>query len=157
MAVQRREKWFAIANTNVSYRKYCCEEHYEESDFYEVEECSSIFRKLKVDAEPKISINILPTIYFCENLNDVNDFPVGLEEVVEMNSAPFVLTNQYIKLSPTGETDTLDYALISPDPFDEHHVVSTPSDINNTPLSKNRTVFIIISYYTTTKKTCAAF
>jgi hypothetical protein len=38
MAVQRRKKWFAIANAKyVSYRKYCCEEHIEESDFYEVQ------------------------------------------------------------------------------------------------------------------------
>jgi hypothetical protein len=43
------------------------------------------------------------------------------------------------ELSPTCETDTLDYALISP--FDEHHVVRMPSAINNTPLSKNRTAF----------------
>jgi hypothetical protein len=81
----------------------------------------------------------LPTIYFCENLKDVNDY--GREEVVEMNSAPFVLANQYPKLSPTCETDTLDYALISSETFDEHHVVRTPSAINNTPPSINRTAF----------------
>jgi hypothetical protein len=123
----------------VSYRKYFCEEHFEESDFYEVEEGSSIFRKLKVDAVPNISINILPTIYFCENFKDVNDN--GREEVVEMNSAPFVLAIQYPELSPTCETGTLDFALISPETFGEHHVVRTPSAINNTPPSKNCTAF----------------
>jgi hypothetical protein len=48
----------------------------------------------------------LPTIYFCENLKDFNDN--GREEVVEMNSAPFVLAIQYPELSPTCEKDTLD-------------------------------------------------
>jgi hypothetical protein len=46
--------------------------------------------------------------FFCENLNDVNDFPVGREEVVVMNSDPFVLANQYPELSPTCQTETLD-------------------------------------------------
>jgi hypothetical protein len=99
-----------------------------------VEEHSSIFRKLQVDAVP----NILLTIYFCENLND---FPVGREAVVDKNSVPFVLANQYPKLSPTCETVILDYALISTVTCDEHYVVRTPSTINNTPLSKNRPVF----------------
>jgi hypothetical protein len=59
MAVQRRKKWFAIANAKyVSYHRRVW--------FLR----SSIFRKLHVDAVPKISINILLTIYFCENLND---------------------------------------------------------------------------------------
>jgi hypothetical protein len=83
-----------------------------------------------------------------------------------MNSAPFVLDNHDPELCPTCKTDTFDYALISPDPFDEHHVVRTPSGINNTSLSKNRTAFHLAaspstssSSATTTapKKTGAAF
>jgi hypothetical protein len=48
----------------VNYRKFCCAEHFKESDFYEVEERGSTFRKLQVDAVSNISINILPTIFF---------------------------------------------------------------------------------------------
>jgi hypothetical protein len=46
-----------------------------------------VLRKLNIDAIPNMSINIMPGIYFCEYPDGTDEFALGREEIMEINSA----------------------------------------------------------------------